>query len=181
MKKIVIISSSVRDGRLSHRGALYLDRLVRETGMAECRILDLKEYNFPLFHERWGRMATPPAGLDEFAAAITSADGVVIVTPVYNGSFAAAAKNVIDVFYREWYHKPVTIYSGTYTPTPGIAAVQQLQSILLKLGALVAPALGTFINLATELDQDGTPAHPDLLAPVMRPPLDELMWLMERK
>ncbi|MDR2885967.1 MAG: NAD(P)H-dependent oxidoreductase, partial [Rikenellaceae bacterium] len=144
-------------------------------------ILDLKEFNFPLFSERWGRIKEQPAGMAEFVQAIVEADGVIIVTPVYNGSFAAAAKNAIDILYAEWRHKPVAIYSGTYTPTPGIAAVQQLQAIMLKLGALVAPALGTFINMGTELAEDGTPVNPDKFIPMMRPPVDELLWMIDRK
>ena len=62
MKKIVVISSSVRDGRMSHRAALYLNKLINENSMAESNILDLREYDFPIFHERWGKMKEQQIG-----------------------------------------------------------------------------------------------------------------------
>jgi NAD(P)H-dependent FMN reductase len=52
MDKIVIISSSVRRGRKSHRVALYFKRYIEDNELAEAEILDLREYNFPIFDER---------------------------------------------------------------------------------------------------------------------------------
>ena len=52
MKKIAIISSSVRDGRLSHRVALFLEKFIAGRFDASAELIDLKKYNFPLFNER---------------------------------------------------------------------------------------------------------------------------------
>ena len=52
MRTIAIISSSVRRGRNSHRVALYLKNYIEENNLAIAEILDLKEYDFPLFDER---------------------------------------------------------------------------------------------------------------------------------
>ncbi|HOB82978.1 MAG TPA: hypothetical protein PKX27_10835 [Bacteroidales bacterium] len=52
MKEIAIISASVRMGRLSHRVALYFKRYLECNNLANAEILDLKEYNFPVFDER---------------------------------------------------------------------------------------------------------------------------------
>ena len=49
MKRIAILSSSVRTGRLSHRVALYLQHYLTANELAETEILDLKAYDFPLF------------------------------------------------------------------------------------------------------------------------------------
>ena len=52
MRKIAIISPSVRKGRNSHRAALFFLNLITEKNLAEAEILDLLEYDFPLFNER---------------------------------------------------------------------------------------------------------------------------------
>ncbi len=180
MKKIEIISASVRDGRLSHRGALFLDHFLRANDLAESHILDLKEYAFPLFHERYPMQKNPSPEVVDFASRVAAADGVIIVTPVYNASCAPALLNAVDLLVTEWARKPVAIYSGTYTPVPGIATVQEVQKLMLKLGALVTPALGTFINLLTNMDENGVPADPEPFVRIMRPPVDGLLWMIDQ-
>lgn len=180
MKKIVIISASVRDGRLSHRTALFLHRYITDNSLAECEILDLKAYDFPLFHERLQYQQNPTSQVLDFVRRVVAADGVIFATPVYNGSFPASLKNVIDLLYKEWRRKPIAVVSTTYTPTPGIATIQQIQAIMLKLGSLVAPALATVTHVATELSEEGQPADPDKFIPKMRPAIDELLWLIEK-
>lgn len=178
MKKIAIISSSVRDGRLSHRTALFFQRHITANHLAECEILDLKTYGFPLFNERLRYQLDPAPEVVDFANRVVAADGVIFVTPVYNGSFPASLKNVIDLLYKEWRRKPVAVVSTTYTPTPGIATIQQIQTIMLKMGALVTPALATVTDVATELAEGGQPADPGKFIPRMQPVIDELLWLI---
>ena len=117
--KIAIVSSSVRDGRNSHRVALFIKSYVERVLSANAQILDLKEYDFPMFHERVWNMPHPSEALLDYIDRFTSADGIVIVTPVYNGSFPASLKNVIDVIYTQWRHKPCLIVSVTDGKTPG--------------------------------------------------------------
>ena len=178
MKHIAILSSSVREGRLSHRAALYIRRYIEDHYPATAEILDLKSYGFPLFDERLAYQKNPSEKLLDFTRRLMGADGIVIVTPVYNASFPAALKNVIDLYYAEWKRKPVGIVSVTSGSVPGIATVQQLQPLLLKLGALVPPILATAIQAAETFTEDGEggPAAER----TVRPLLGELLWLMER-
>ena len=179
MKKIVVISSSVRDGRLSHRVALFLrDFIARRTG-AGVEIADLREYDFPLFHERFSFMVDPDEKVVDFAERIKGADGVMIVTPVYNGSFPASLKNAIDLLYAEWRRKPLSIVSVSDGKVPGIATVQQLQVIMMKIGARVASPLYTVIE-AADYGGDGTPPDRAFAEKMATPAVDELMWLVEK-
>ena len=180
MKKIAIISSSVRDGRLSHRAALYIQKYITDNSLAETIMLDLKEYDFPIFCERLQYQTDPSAKLLDFTGKFNASDGLVIVTPVYNGSFPASIKNVIDLYYKEWYHKPVLIASVTDKSTPGIATIQQLQTILLKLGALVTPQLYTILNAGTSFDETGIPSQPEAQQKFIAPVMKEFMWLVEK-
>lgn len=49
--QISIISASVRRGRLSHRVALGLQKILREQGEHAADILDLAAYDFPIMEE----------------------------------------------------------------------------------------------------------------------------------
>jgi len=99
MRTIAIISSSVRRGRNSHRVALYFKNYLQDNSLAEAEIIDLKEYNFPVFDERLNKMDNPSADVLQFAERIRAADGIIIVTPEYNGGYPASLKNVIDLLY----------------------------------------------------------------------------------
>src|SRR4051812_21266320 len=109
MPHIAIISSSVRTGRISSRVATYFKNFIEKGNYGTAEILDLKDYNFPIFEERLKNLPEPSKGLLDYADKITKADGVLIVTPEYNGGYPANLKNAIDVLYDEWHRKPVAI------------------------------------------------------------------------
>lgn len=178
--KIAVISSSVRDGRNSHRVALFLKGFVEREFSADAEILDLKKYDFHLFHERLWNMPQPPVELLDYVARFEASDGIVIVTPVYNGSFPAALKNVIDVLYPQWRHKPCLVVSVSDGKTPGIATIQALQAILLKMEARVAGPLYTIVDVQEEYDVDGVPADPQRAEKYALKPLAELMWMIKK-
>ena len=52
MFHIAILSASVRTGRNSHRVALYFKKYIEENNLATVEIIDLNEYQFPVFNER---------------------------------------------------------------------------------------------------------------------------------
>ena len=162
MKRIAILSSSVRTGRLSHRVALYLQHYLTANELAETEILDLKAYDFPLFEERFAFLPNPSGKVIDFTERLVAADALIIVTPVYNAS---------------WRRQPVAVVSVTSGKVPGIATVQQLQALLLKLGALVVPMLCTVISAGETFDEKGTAASPAATEKLLRPMIDELLWL----
>lgn len=179
-KKIAVISSSVRDGRLSHRVALFLRNYVGRQTEVETDLIDLREYDFPLFHERLAFIENPADDVKDFARRITEADGVVVVSPVYNASFPAALKNVVDLLFAEWNRKPVLVVAVTFGTNAPIQTAQQLQALFLKMGARVAAPLYTVLSAGTDFAEDGTPADPARLEKYAKAPVDELMWLVEK-
>jgi NAD(P)H-dependent FMN reductase len=168
---IAVISSSVRTGRLSHRVALFLCERLRAD------MVDLAEYGFPLFHERLKYMEEPPPGAADFARRIVQADGVVVVSPVYNASFPAALKNAVDLLVEEWVKKPVLVASVTSGGTAGIMTVQQLQALFLKLGARVAAPMYTVTNVEKDFAEDGKLLNPGV-EKYVQAPVDEFLWLI---
>jgi NAD(P)H-dependent FMN reductase len=136
MLHISIISSSIRPDRNSHRVALYFKNYLTENNLASAEILDLKEYNFPLFENTLKIQKNPSPQLLNFAKKIKATNGIIIVTPEYNGSFPASLKNAIDVLYDEWHGKPISIVTVSAGVFGGTQALVSLQFVLWKIGAL---------------------------------------------
>jgi NAD(P)H-dependent FMN reductase len=158
MKKIAIISSSVRKGRKSHRVALWFRRYLEQNNLAETDIIDLAEYRFPVFEERLKLQEKPlPAALD-FARRIRSTDGVIIVTPEYNGGYPASLKNAIDLLTDEWRRKPVAISTVSDGPFGGTQVITSLQFTLWKQGAMTVPAMFPVPKVVEAFDEEGHPS-----------------------
>jgi NAD(P)H-dependent FMN reductase len=181
MRTIAIISTSVRRGRNSHRVALYLKNYLEENNLAIADILDLKEYDFPLFEERLKLQNDPLPGAIEFATRISAADGVIIVAPEYNGGYPASLKNVIDLLYDEWRRKPVAISTVSDGPFGGIQAVTSLQFSLWKIRAWTVPATFPVTKVLDTFDEAGLPADRATADKRAAGFVSELLWCVEAK
>jgi len=157
MPKIAIISPSVRKGRNSHRAALYFSDFINETGLGNAEILDLLEYNFPLFNERLKYQGSPSSGAVEFADKVRSADGVIIISPEYNGGVPASLKNAVDLLTDEWRRKPVAFVTVSDGNFAGTQANIPLQFSLWKLGAITVPGPLRIPNIKAAFDESGIP------------------------
>ena len=164
MKKIAIISASIRRGRKSHRVALWFRRYLEENNLADVDILDLSEYSFPLFEERLKLQDSPLPEAVEFAGRIREADGIIIVTPEYNGGYPASLKNVVDLLTDEWRRKPVAISTVSDGPFGGTQVITSLQFSLWKIGAWTVPAMFPVPRVDEAFDDKGLPADPDAMS-----------------
>ncbi|HOW10576.1 MAG TPA: NAD(P)H-dependent oxidoreductase [Bacteroidales bacterium] len=181
MSKIVIISPSVRAGRKSHRVAVYIENLIREKNLADVEILDLHRFNFPLFDERLKYQQSPLKEAMAFAEKIRQAEGVVVISPEYNGGSPASLKNAIDLLVEEWYKKPVafaTVSDGNFA---GTQAIISLQFSLSKLGAMIVPATLRFPSIQPAFDENGIPAEKEKTDRRTIAFLNELLWYMEAR
>lgn len=178
---IAIISASVRTGRKSHRVALYFQQYLKEKKLATSEILDLNEYQFPIFEERLRLQKKPSKKLLDYAAKIKAADGVIIVTPEYNGGYPASLKNAIDVLYDEWYRKPIAIATASDGDFGGTQVIVSLQWSLWKIRAWTIPARFPVPRVQNAFDKKGVPADKasvDKRAAVF---IGELLWCMKAK
>ena len=177
--RIVIIIASVRDGRASDRvGRFFLQQLIAAGKDAE--IADLKEYDFPLFKERLRFLKTPGEKVQRFAEAIRSADGVLIVTPEYNGGYPAALKNVTDLLYEEWKRKPIAICTVSAGAFAGSQVITSLLFTLWKIGAWVVPAMCPVPKVETTFTQDGR-TEDQMMIKRAAAFLDELFVVMDAR
>lgn len=181
MPHVAIISSSVRTGRNSHRVALYFKNYLETNNLATVEILDLNEYNFPLFDERLRFQKNPSVEMLDFAGKIKSADGVLIVTPEYNGGYPASLKNAIDLLYDEWYRKPVAISTASNGSFGGSQVITSLQFSLWKIRAWTVPAMFPVPKVQDSFDANGNPADKPATDKRAANFINELLWCIEAK
>lgn len=181
MSNIIILSSSVRVGRNSNRVAMYFKKYIEENKLAKAEIVDLNEYQFPVFNERLKFQTNPSAKTLEFAEKIKSADGVLIVTPEYNGGYPAALKNVVDLLYDEWHRKPTAIATVSNGGFGGTQVITSLQFSLWKMKAWTVPAMFPVPKVQEAFDEQGNAT--DKVATDKRADafVKELLWCMEAK
>jgi NAD(P)H-dependent FMN reductase len=181
MPHIAIISSSVRTGRQSHRVALYFKNYIETNDNATAEILDLKEYKFPLFDERLKYQKNPAPATLEFASKIKSADGIIIVTPEYNGGYPPSLKNIIDLLYDEWHRKPVAISTVSDGSFGGTQVITSLQFSLWKIRAWTVPAMFPVPKVQDAFAEDGIPADKTATDKRAAHFINELLWCIEAK
>ncbi|RZL37731.1 MAG: NAD(P)H-dependent oxidoreductase [Pedobacter sp.] len=181
MKNISIITASVRKGRSSHRVTLYLKKFLEEKHSATVSIIDLKDLDFPLFEERLRFIANPTEAMLALADEISKADGIIVVTPEYNGGYPASLKNVIDLLYAEWKRKPIGIATVSAGAFAGSQVITSLQFSLWKIGALVVPAMFPVAMVDKTFDEQGVPT--DALATDKKATgfVNELFWWIDAK
>jgi NAD(P)H-dependent FMN reductase len=157
-RKIIILLASVRDGRKSDRVGLFFKNFLERQKDFQPELLDLKEYNFPVFSERLKYTKSPDEKMLRFAEKISTADGVLIVTPEYNGGYPAALKNVTDLLYDEWKRKPIAIATVSSGPFGGAQVMTSLVFTLWKIGVWLVPAMFPVTKVQETFDEKGVPA-----------------------
>jgi NAD(P)H-dependent FMN reductase len=181
MPQIVILSSSVRQGRNSHRVALFFKNFMESKNLASAEIIDLYAYQFPVFNERLKYQKEPAANVLEFAEKIKGADGVIIVTPEYNGGYPAALKNVVDLLYDEWHRKPIAISTVSDGVFGGTQVITSLQFSLWKIRAWTVTAMFPVPKVQQTFDEQGTPADAVAIEKRASVFVNELLWCVEAK
>jgi len=179
MPHIAIISASVRRGRNSHRVALFFKKFIGENNLGSAEILDLNEYQFPVFNERLRFEPNPSEKVLDFAGRIRAADGVIIVTPEYNGGYPAALKNVVDLFYYVFFLKFIAIATVSDGVFGGTQVITSIQFSLWKIRAWTVPAMFPVPSAPTAFDEEGNPADKAGIEKRARNFVNELLWCIE--
>lgn len=181
MMHIAVLSTSVRTERNSHRVGLYFKRLIEDHYIATCDLVDLQEYNFPIFEERLRFMVNPPEQVLEFAGRIEHADGIVVIAPEYNGGYPASLKNVIDLLSEEWKGKPTALVTVSTGPFGGALLLPSLVFSLWKKKVWVVPARYHVPKVHEAFNEEGAPAEQEETDKRTMTFLKELHWCMEAR
>lgn len=123
--KIVAFGASSSKKSLNKTLATYAAHLIEG---AQVEVLDLNDFEMPLFSEdREAELGQPQAAKD-FLAKLAAADGIIISFAEHNGSYAVAYKNIFDWASRirrdVFQGKPVIHLATSPGPTGGANVLQ---------------------------------------------------------
>ena len=137
--RIGFICGSLRKDSINKKLSAALESKAKALGCETAQI-DLGAYDLPLYH---GDLEVPD-GVGHLISDIKGFDGIVIVSPEYNGGLPPVLKNAIDwTSTVETGHITGPVYgiaSCTPGPMSGIMVMRQIQFILMRLGADLVPA-----------------------------------------
>ena len=144
----------------------------------EIGLIDMKDIDMPSVEAVITSVEAAPAEHKEIAQRIFEADGFILVTPEYNGSYSPAMKNLLDHFPKQ-NHKVFGIVTGSPGPLGGMRAAMQLQQLvygLFGIGSphmLIVPMADKKFNEEGDLIDAGFEKSVDVF-------LKEYLWLAEK-
>ncbi len=115
----------------------------------------------------------------EFAGKIKLADGIIIVTPEYNGGYPASLKNVVDLLYDEWHRKPIAISTSSDGSFGGTQVITSLQFTLWKIRAWTVPAMFPVPKVHESFDEEGNATDKTGTDKRAKFFVGELLWCIE--
>jgi NAD(P)H-dependent FMN reductase len=128
--RIAVISSSIRNERMSPTIADWVQDALTERDRIEVDLIDLAEVALPD-----DNLLSPGGGpATEVGERIEAADAFVFVTPEYNHSYPASLKRLIDWHYTQWKLKPAAIVA--YGVHGGYSAIEHLRGVLAELNVV---------------------------------------------
>lgn len=143
---ILVFAGSIRSGAYSQKTA---DAYAAQLAGMECEVtrITLADYPLPIMDEDLEKEKGMPENAVKLARQFARHDGIVMVTPEYNGSLPPLLKNAIDwvsrvssdgdkplVPYRD---KLAVIASSSNGVMGGYSALTHLRHILVRLGMQV--------------------------------------------
>src|SRR4051812_5265633 len=99
--KIEIISGSARNTSVTSRVALHLKKIIKEKTDHDVNIIDVRNHFLPELQQVFTSVEAAPEEHRSLAKRMFEADGFILVSPEYNGSFSAAMKNLLDHFPKQ--------------------------------------------------------------------------------
>lgn len=131
--RVAVIVGSTRDSRFADKPAAWILDLARRRPDWDVELVDLRDFDLPLFNERASNMWAPSS--DPRAVAwqqkLATFDAFIFVTAEYNRSITGALKNALDQAYREWIRKPAAVVG--YGATGAARAAEHLRTIAIEL------------------------------------------------
>lgn len=151
MSTIGIIIGSTRPVRIGPQLAEQVADHVRAASPdTTVEIIDLREVDLPFLDEP----QMPMLGnyqhqhTKDWGRRIAALDGVVLLTPQYNGGIPAPLKNAVDTIYAEWNDLPTLVVS--YGGRGGQMAADAFKNVFL-----ITKADAVADNVAITVPQDG--------------------------
>ena len=157
MSHIIIVTGSARPTSIAAKVLPVIEEVLSRTDSVEVSVVNVLDLELPFYN------SVVPASHDDFAPSdehvkawtqkVAAADGVILITPEYNGNVTAIQKNSIDWIYKEWNDKPVALIGyGWYEESRAQAAAK------ISLNVVKAKIVEPFTQLQfmKDIGVDGT-------------------------
>ena len=135
MSHIIIVTGSARPTSIAKKVLPVIEGVLSRINSVDTSVVNVAELQLPFYD------SPAPASQEDFAPTdkhvkawtemIASADGVILLTPEYNGNMTGIQKNAIDWVFKEWNGKPVALIGyGWYEASRAHAAAQVSLSVV---------------------------------------------------
>lgn len=167
---VPVILGTVRQGRTSEPVAHLIHQEVAKRRGVETELIDIRRIPLPVDD------AGQAIKSEGYAASMSRADALVVVSPEYNHGYSGLLKHVLDSCLKEYVHKAVGIVGVSAGPWGGVRTVENLLPVMRELGLVTIfwDVNVTFAHKA--FDGDGK-----LLDAAVLPRVDkflkELIWM----
>jgi len=147
---VLVIPGSTRRASVHRKLARETVEILKAKG-ANAVYADLRDYLLPIYDGDLEAELGRPAEARVLKELAREADGFVILSPEYNGSYPAVLKNAIDWISRPdpderhlavFRGKPAAIVTATPGPHGGVRGLKQLCELLGMIGVTVVDELG---------------------------------------
>lgn len=158
---IVIISGTNRPASNTRKVTARVESSYKALGV-KTQVLDLAELPSEIFLPT--SYAEKPVNFKRFTDVILAADGLVIVTPEYNGGVPGVLKYFIDMlpFPESFEQRPVCFIGIAMGIWGALRPVEQLQAIFGYRNALIYPERVFMPGIGKLLDATGHFTNPDM-------------------
>ncbi|GAA0857651.1 NAD(P)H-dependent oxidoreductase [Aliiglaciecola litoralis] len=163
MVKIIAFAGSGRKDSINKKVVKVAAKGAEEAG-AEVTIVNLEDFNMPIFNEDLEAEKGMHEGAQRFKEMLMQSDGFLISSPEYNSSYSALFKNAIDWASRKLDNeKPLEAYkgkvAGIMAASPGalggMRVLVTLRMLLENIGTMVLPTQKSVAKAMDKFDENG--------------------------
>ncbi|MEV4115390.1 FMN reductase [Nonomuraea sp. NPDC049695] len=174
--KLVIVTAGLTQPSSTRLLADRLTEAVTRQVEAEVRVIELRDLAVDIANNFV--TGFPNSRLREAIEAVTAADGLIAVTPIFSGSYSGLFKSFFDVIENTALAgKPVLIAATGGTPRHSLALEHALRPLFAYLRAVVVP---TAVYAAAEDWGGASDAFTDGLGPRIARAAEELAGLLRQ-
>ena len=158
MMKVVTISGSVRDGNNTNKALVIVESYLEENGV-EVQRIDAGSLDLSL------PGLVPTDNAQKIQEWVQDADGIIMATPEYHGSYSSVLKLIIDNlgFPSALSGKPVSLLGVAAGQLGAIKALEHLRSVTAHLGMIALPKSVSVANVYSLLSESGEITDEDLV------------------
>lgn len=183
MINLKVIVGSIRPTRAAERVLPWIIKRANNHGAFEVEVLDLREWQLPLFQEHMGSIGdfANPTYSEPIVKAwnqkITEAQALLVVTPEYLHGMPGLLKNALDNVFASFAfrNKPVAALSYSAGIAGGSRAIENLAHVAVEAEMVLLRNTVIIPSVETAFDAKSNPLNPvtDAAATVM---FDDLEW-----